>query len=194
MNTTDVKAMCVLNSDKVEVPSINDYIHQWVVFCNKQGIQLDKCLWKNDIEGAFAQLRFRPEFIHLLATRVDDDMLFLDLCGVFGWTNMLIVFGVLSRCLSSKISLTIKGVVGAFVDDFVGCSLAIEAMSDQLLTVNIIRETFNVTAINDSKSIRPTIELDVIGWTVNLEMLYLCLNEKDRFLPVKVYQLLASLA
>ena len=165
-------------------------------------------LWKNDVEAAFTQLRFRPEFTHLLATRVDGDILFVYLCGVFGLTNMPMVFGVLSRALRRKIFTSIKGVAGAFVNDFVGFSVVEEATSDQNIAETIIRGTFNNTAVNESKSVRPTIELDVIGWTVKLEKSQICPNEKginkllfcflfvdtNRHLPLKVYQSLASLA
>ena len=46
----------------------------------------------------------------------------------------------------------------------------------------ILQGTCYTTAVNESKFVRPTIELDVIGWTRKLEKSQICPNEKG--LPV----------
>ena len=209
LNTDDGKEDGILRLGKVELPTIVDYINDWVMFCNDRQIKMDQCLlWKDDVEGAFPQLRFNPESICLLATRVDDEFVFIHTNGFFGLNYMPMIYSTVGRALDRRVSCHIKGVAKSFVDDMVGFSVAREAVEDQKIAQGIICDTFNAQAVNQSKSISPSVEVDVIGWTINLTKIEMCPNEKginklllcflfvdtERYLPLKVYQLLASLA
>ena len=108
LNTPEVKLAGIKRFGKVVLPSLKYIFSQWILFCQNNNILLINCyIWKYDISGAFTQLWFNPAFVYFFATKVDEEFMFLHLCGYFGWCNMPKVWGAVSSALERMIILIV---------------------------------------------------------------------------------------
>ena len=44
-------------------------------------------LWKMDIRGAYTLRSFRPEDVGLFGMKITGDLIYLQICGIFGWSS-----------------------------------------------------------------------------------------------------------
>ncbi len=149
-----------------------------------------------------------PTSALLLATMVDDDLIFINSSGSFGTQNLPMAWGVLSRAIERGVNKVITGVSKIFVDDLNSLSLPGQGHIDQANAHRVIRSIVNPTAVSMSKSIRPCKVLDFVGWTIDLnketirptlkgiEKLYYAFTTVDtsKRLNLGVYQCLAGLS
>lgn len=54
-------------------------------------------IWKMDLKGAYTLLSFRLDDISLFGMEVTGDLIYLQLCGIFGWSCTPAVFQVVTR-------------------------------------------------------------------------------------------------
>jgi hypothetical protein len=62
--------------------------------------QQDLRIRKMDLRGAYALLSFRPGDAGLFATLLTDDLVYLQLVGVFGWDGTPAAFQAVTRAIS----------------------------------------------------------------------------------------------
>ena len=164
LNTPEVKAKGIERYGKVILPNILGVLNSWIRFASSENVTLSDCLmWSDDIDGAFPQLRIRPDNSRYMATMVDSEMLFIYTNGPFGHTNMPAAFGTVSRAINRAINNDISGVCSVYCDDFIGISLKTAASSDKATAQSITRKTFNNSAVSEKKSKGPSTEADFVG-------------------------------
>ena len=56
-------------------------------------------LWKLELRGAYTLLSFRPEDAGLFGMELTDDIIYLQICGIFGWSSTPAAFQVVTRAL-----------------------------------------------------------------------------------------------
>ena len=179
------EGFCVLNSPEakdlsdavwgiVKNPTIKDIYTDMFDFCEKNNCRLKDCrMWKEDITGAFTQFRWSSKSAMLMAMMIDPKHVLLSINGNFGHLSApsiwdLIGDAIIWMCL--YIALLILGLLWRYVDDTMGFALANRAHIDQQNFRRVARAIMgNDSAINDSKSVLPTLRSDNIGWDTNLE-------------------------
>jgi hypothetical protein len=57
-------------------------------------------IWKMDLRGAYTLLSFRPEDVGLFAMLLSDDLVYLQMVGIFGWSGTPAVFQVVTRAIT----------------------------------------------------------------------------------------------
>ncbi len=209
LNTDEVKAIGIARYGKCNGLMINQIFMKWINYCIAKKIRLIDCmLWKEDIDGAFPQIFINPSDVHLMATRIDEDYIYIYLNANMGYTNTPMAWCCVSEAVNRKIDSVIEGVSTVYVDDFKGISEDKYAFSDHEIAKSIIKACINNDSLSSEKSCSPSKKAEIIGWNIDLmngtfgpnekgrNKLLLCFFYVDynRPLTCKVYQLLASLA
>jgi len=209
LNTQEVKLKGIDRYGKCNLPQMNDIFNQWVEYCISNNTRLSECsLWKEDIDGGFPQLFIDPEDVNLMATKIDEDYIFVYLHCSMGYTNIPMAFCCLSNAVNRAVLNSIKGVCKVYVDDFIGLAKDDVVIEDHNMAKTVIRNCINDHCLNETKRVDPVKVGEVLGWSINLIEETFCPSEKSRnkllisfffvdynkSLSCKVYQLLASLA
>ncbi len=199
----------IVRYGKACCPSILFILRSWISFCQHHNVLLSDCLlWKDDVESAFPQLNIEPSSALMFATRIDDELIFINSSGLFGWPSMPMAFGVISRALERKVNSVISGISIFFCDDNNALFLRDSAFSDQALAQEAMRQVLNPSAVSSSKEITPRLVGDIIGWTIDLsngtmrpttkgtEKIFYAFSSVDtsRKISLKTYQCLAGLS
>ncbi len=147
LKSEDAKVKIINRYGKATCPTIIYILRRWISFCQNKGVLLSACLiWKDDIESAFPQLNLEPKSAMLLSTKIDEELIFINSSGSFGWQGMPMAFGCLSRVLQRLTNDTINGVADYYVDDDNALSLREHVASDHIKitkrTKNFEKSTF----------------------------------------------------
>ena len=127
----------------------------------------DLRLWKVDLKGAYTLLSFRIDDVGLFAVEVTDEQVFLQFCGIFGWTGTPAAFQVVSRALSHELNQSLTSAVAVYVDDMCGVCLSWDLDNDLVLCKSICRDLLGPDSVADDKTECGT-RLDFIGYSVDL--------------------------
>ena len=73
-----------------------------------------------DLKGAYTLLSFRPDDVSLFGVEVTGDLIYLQLCGIFGWSCTPAVFQVVTRALKWEFTKALKSSTEMCVDDIIG--------------------------------------------------------------------------
>lgn len=65
-------------------------------------------LWKMDLRGAYTLLSFRPEDAGLFGMELTGDLIYLQICGIFGWSSTPAAFQVVTRALKWEFKSCLK--------------------------------------------------------------------------------------
>ena len=65
-------------------------------------------IWKMDLRGAYTLLSFRPEDAGLFGMELTGDLIYLQICGIFGWSSTPAAFQVVTRALKWEFKSLIK--------------------------------------------------------------------------------------
>ena len=60
----------------------------------------DLRLWKIDLKGAYTLLSFRAEYVGLFGILLTDDLVHIQLAGIFGWFGTPAAFQVVTRAIA----------------------------------------------------------------------------------------------
>ena len=108
-------------------------------------------------------ISFRPDDVGLFAVEVTDEQVFLQFCGIFGWTGTPAAFQVVSRALSHELNQSLT----VYVDDMCGVCLSWDLDNDLVLCKSICRNLLGPDSVADDKTECGT-RLDFIGYSVDL--------------------------
>lgn len=136
-------------------------------------------LWKEDVSGAFNQFKIQVDCAPLFSTEVAPGVSMVYLVGMFGWTGCPMVFGVFTRVLLAACRNNLEGTLQVYVDDFIGVSVASNAVEEQRKCRDAITLLFGSDGINEAKTVFPTFQGDVLGWFVDLQKMTLRPNDKS---------------
>ena len=209
LNTPEVKEMVINRYGFCSLPTFQSIVVGWYRYAEREGVSLGECrMFKDDVEGAFAQLDISPESVCYLAIAIGAGLVLLYIAGLFGWLGFPMAFGVLSRALEWVLQRDLNIPVRLYVDDIIGFSRAERAEGDQLYIEAKCEEVMGSHAVNYEKKVPPCVSGEVLGWAVRLQQETFRPSDKGvrklafafwivasgQSFPLVVYQMLASLS
>ena len=84
----------------------------------------DLRLWRMDLKRAYTLLSFRPEDAGFFGMEVTQDLVYLQIAGIFGWSSTPAAFQVMTCALQWELSHTLQSRVLMYVDDIIGICFA----------------------------------------------------------------------
>lgn len=158
---------CVDLYGPIRLPTIHDLMHLVLDMADRHGWACIT-LWKMDLQGAFNLLWFNPHHVPLMAFPLTDELVVINLVGVFGWLGMPFAFNVLSRALLVVIAAAISGVAAMYVDDVMGCSTLSDVAEDMSAAHSAITGLAGDYSVAPDKIEQGRV-LEFIGWVVDLD-------------------------
>jgi hypothetical protein len=125
-NGTRLKAASDFYGAIRTLPTIEDIakmVHDFWTAAKRKNPRLrqqDLRIWKMDLRRAYTLLSFRPGDAGLFATLLTDDLVYLQLVGVFGWDGTPAAFQVVTRAISWELRHALQGHTLMYVDEVVG--------------------------------------------------------------------------
>jgi hypothetical protein len=173
LNTDETAEAATLHYGKIIHPTIDDIanmIHAFWSGAKKENPDLlwtDLRIWKMDLKGAYTLLSFRPEDVGLFGMLLTDDIVYLQIAGIFGWAGTPAAFQVVTRAITWELRNGLRSSTLMYVDDIIGICLAKDVDSDLRDTRRICTDLLGSGAVADDKTETGT-RLDIIGYTVDL--------------------------
>ena len=138
----------------------------------------DLRLWKMDLKGAYTLLSFRAEHVGLFGMLLTDDLVYLQLAGIFGWSGTPAAFQVVTRAISWELRAKLRSRTLMYVDDIVGIGFAKDIPADLALTRSICTRLLGSGAVADDKT-EVNRRLDVIGYIIDLDTRRVLISNKN---------------
>ena len=104
-------------------------------------------LWKMDISGAYTQLTYRAENVHLMACSIPGDLVAFFMCGTFGWGAIPFAFHPITQAVVWKLNERpnkkhrLAGRCMMYVDDVAGVCFDEDLEGDQGRTKALSRRS-----------------------------------------------------
>ena len=130
-------------------------------------------IWEMDIAGAYTQLTYRAEDVHLMACALPGDLVAFFTCGTFGWGAMPFAFNVITKAivweLNEGTKYRLAGQCLMYVDDLAGVCFDADMAADQSKAKTLVEGLLGEGAIADDKT-EPDEDgcLDFIGYSVDI--------------------------
>ena len=158
-------------------PTIEDFVRMIVQFADEamaQGQANRRIrIWKMDIAGAYTQLSYRAEDVHLMACSLPGDLVAFFTCGTFGWGAMPFAFhqitGAVVWELNEGRKHRLAGQCVMYVDDIAGVCFEDDLEADQGKAKTLVEGLLGIGSIADDKTEADRNGcLDFIGYRVDL--------------------------
>jgi hypothetical protein len=124
-------------------------------------------IWKMDLRGAYTLLSFRPEDVGMFAMLVSDDLVYLQMVGIFGWSGTPAAFQVVTRALTWEMRHALRSRTVMYVDDIMGVCFDADLVADLALAKDICTSLLGPGSVADDKT-ESGVRLDMIGYTISL--------------------------
>jgi hypothetical protein len=173
INNDDTAAAAVDYYGKIRHPTITDIacmIYEFWVEAKGKNPDLrweDMRIWKMDLKGAYTLLSFRPDDVGLFAMLLTDDVVYLQIAGIFGWSGTPAAFQVVTRAICWELRHALQGRTLMYVDDIVGVCFEGDMKEDLARTRSICTDLLGPNSVADDKTEYGT-RLDMIGYTIDL--------------------------
>ena len=138
----------------------------------------DLRLWKMDLKGAYTLLSFRAECVRLFGMLLTDDLVYLQLAGIFGWSGTPAAFQVVTRAITWELRSRLQSHTVMYVDDIVGIGFEGDITADLALTRSICTDLLGSRAVADDKT-EVSRRLDVVGYVVDLDSSRVLISKKN---------------
>ena len=99
-----------------------------------------------------------------------DDLIYLQICGIFGWSSTPAAFQVVTRSFKWEFKSRLKSNTEMYVDDVIGVCFAEDVVSDVVEAARICTSLLGPTAIALEKTETDT-RLEIIGYVVDLDIM-----------------------
>lgn len=140
--------------------------------------QKDLRLWKMDLKGAYTLLSFRAEHVGLFGMLLTDDLVYLQIAGIFGWAGTPAAFQVVTRAIAWELRSRLRSRTVMYVDDIIGVGFEKDIAADLALTRNICTALLGSGAVADDKT-EVSRRLDVIGYVIDLDTGRVLISKKN---------------
>lgn len=189
LNTTATKEAASEYYGKIQHPTIEDIASMVVSFWEKtirnnpseswSNIQL----WKMDLRGAYTLLSYRPENAGLFGMMLTNDLVYLQIAGIFGWSGTPACFQVVTRAISYELQHRLNSASIMYVDDIIGVGLTKDIEKDLLTTRTVCTSLLGPNAVADDKT-EVGRRVDVIGYTIDLDAQRVLIARKNHLTAV----------
>ena len=170
LNSPAAKEASIQRYGKIHNPSIHDIYLDWIAYKNKHRHNWCQLyIYKEDVKSAFPQFSMSPSSALLLAAVMITGYVTILISGSFGWTGAPMVYAVIGCAMLRALHKIIQGPLHVYCDDFIGLGTFLSALSDQMLVIQQIINTFGPAenSWNASKSSFGQ-DLPILGWQTNL--------------------------
>ena len=126
LNTPETAKAAAEYYGEILHPTIDDIVNMIMNFWKKSldenlGMEWSSLrIWKMDLKGAYTLISFRPEDIGLFAMQLTNDLIYLQLVGIFGWAGTPAAFQVVTRAIQWELKHRLAGSTLMYVDDIIG--------------------------------------------------------------------------
>lgn len=127
----------------------------------------DMRIWKMDLRGAYTLLSFRPEDVGLFGMLLSDDLVYLQMVGIFGWSGTPAAFQVVTRAITWELRHALCSSTVMYVDDIMGVCFAVDLETDLTAAREICTSLLGPGSVADDKT-ESGVRLDMIGYTISL--------------------------
>ena len=138
----------------------------------------DMYLWKMDLKGAYQLLLFRPEDVGLFAMRLSDDLVYLQLVGIFGWSGTPAAFQVVTRAVQWELGQALEGSTLMYVDDIIGVCLRSQVVSELEKAKEVRTDLLGPDAVADEKTEHGR-HLEILGYTIDMDIKRVLIAKKN---------------
>ena len=189
LNTPETKEAASNYYGKIEHPTIDGIAGMVVSFWartirdNPFELWANVRIWKMDLRGAYTLLSYRPENAGLFGMMLTDDLVYLQIAGIFGWSGTPACFQVVTRAISWELRHRLASTSIMYVDDIIGVGLARDIESDLVITRNVCTSLLGPTAVADDKT-EVGRRVDVIGYTIDLDLQRVLIARKNHLTAV----------
>lgn len=126
-------------------------------------------IWRMDLKGAYTLISFRPEDVGLFAMPLTNDLIYLQLVGIFGWAETPAAFQVVTRAIQWELKHKLFRSTLMYVDDIIGLCFENQLTTDLEIAHNICTDLLGPGAVADDKE-ESGRRLDIIGYVVDLDL------------------------
>ena len=125
-------------------------------------------IWKMDLRGAYTLLSFRPEDAGLFGKELTGNLIYLQICGIFGWSSTPAAFQVVTRALKWEFKSLLTSYTEMYVDDVIGVCFAENVATDIKEATRICLSLLGPKSVATDKTETGT-RLEIIGYVVDLD-------------------------
>lgn len=173
INTDETAAAAATYYGEIRHPTIDDIavmIYDFWLEAKGRDPSLrweDMRIWKMDLRGAYTLLSFRPEDVGLFAMLLSDDLVYLQMVGIFGWSGTPAAFQVVTRAITWELRHALQSRTVMYVDDIMGVCFERDLAADLATARSICTDLLGPGSVADDKT-ESGVRLDVIGYTISL--------------------------
>jgi hypothetical protein len=174
LNTPETAAAAAAHYGDILHPTIEDIAAMvwqfWlkVLERNPHAKWTDLRIWKMDLRGAYTLICFGPDDAGLFGMLLTEDLVYLQIAGIFGWAGTPAAFQVVTRAIIWELRHALQSDVLMYVDDIMGVGMAEHVPTDIALTRAICTSLLGPNSVADDKTEQGR-RLDVIGYVIDLD-------------------------
>lgn len=136
-----------------------------------------------DLRGAYTLLSFRPEDAGLFGMELTGDLIYLQMCGIFGWLSAPATFQVVTRALKWEFKSLLTSYTEMYVDDVIGVCFAENVATDIKEATRIYLSLLGPESVATDKTETGT-RLEIIGYVVDLDTMRVSIARKNFLSPI----------
>ena len=121
-----------------------------------------------DLKGAYTLLNVHPDDVPMFTQQLMGDLIYIHLCGVFGWTETPFPFEVVTRAVRGELKHRVRGYSKMYVDDIFGFSLRRFLKSDLQEAKKVCVDLLGPDAVAEHKTESGT-RVEMVGWTLDMD-------------------------
>ena len=191
LNSEEVKIMAEERWGAIKHPTLASII-EMVLGAEEKWGRDSVVVWKTDLKGAFSLLKFRPDDIHLMTTRVESGEILVYTQGNFGWACMGFAFQVVTRVIIALVRTVVRFAT-MYCDDLIAAGEVSSWEGDRTACVaimtNLLGEEAEERAKRESTADNVDREVTTLGWSIILSMWTVDIADYNR---VKAMHLFAA--
>ena len=184
LNTPETAKAAAEYYGEILHPTIDDIVNMIMNFWKKSldenlGMEWSSLrIWKMDLKGAYTLISFRPEDIGLFAMQLTNDLIYLQLVGIFGWAGTPAAFQAVTRAIQWELKHRLAGSTLMYVDDIIGVCFENQLTNDLKIAHNVCTDLLGPGAVADDKQ-ECGRRLDIIGYVVDLDLKRVMISRKN---------------
>jgi hypothetical protein len=145
---------------------------------NPQEEWVDLRIWKMDLRGAYTLICFGADDAGLFGILLTEDLVYLQIAGIFGWAGTPAAFQVVTRAITWELRHSLQSDVMMYVDDIIGVGMVDHVRTDLDRTRDICTSLLGPTSVADDKT-EYGCRLDVIGYVIDLDTNRVSISHKN---------------
>jgi hypothetical protein len=155
-------------------PTLNDLVLMLLNTFDKKKAEFPDLEWKDmriwvmDIAAAYTHLDIPSEMAHLYAQEINNGLIILHHCGVFGGSVTPAAFQPVTRCVLHEVRAETKGGADMYVDDLAGVCMEKDVEWEMSRAEQIITDLLGPGSVQLEKNVVGQV-VTIIGWSFNLK-------------------------